>query len=304
MKKTPVKWLALGLCLLPLLGAGSCRVKTTERLPPEEVLPLQTATLEELVARLERQAAAVTSINAETELRPTTGSAYSGVIEQYHDVKAFVLGERRTSASGGNRRHIRVLGQAPILRKNIFDMVADEEQFRIYLPTKNKFIVGPTRLEQRSEKPIENLRPQHLFEAIFLEAPAPEAMLLLEENEWGGRRYYALTELVRGSEGRPVLRRHWWFERSRLELVRVQRFDAEGRLLADIHYGQWREVDGIAYPHDIELVRPQEDYRLRIIVKKLTLNEPVPASRFRLERPEGVELVELKEAEPSPGEGR
>ncbi|OFV89311.1 MAG: hypothetical protein A3D93_06545 [Acidobacteria bacterium RIFCSPHIGHO2_12_FULL_67_30] len=278
---------------------AGCAVKKTERLP---VLALQTATLEDLRGRLERQADAVHTINAEAELVPATGSAYSGVIEQYHDVKAFVLAEQQPGTGGNSLpaqagRHIRVLGQAPIVRKTIFDMVADEREFRILLPTKNKFVVGPTELERRSEKPIENLRPQHLFEALFPSAPAtgPRAQAFLEENEFSGRRYYAVTEIVE-AEGAWRPARRWWFDRTDLALVRVQSFDAEGRLLADIHYGQWQETDGIPYPRTIELVRPQEDYRLKLIVKKLTLNQPLPPERFRLEPPAGVETVELKSA--------
>ena len=290
--------LAAGAALAFFLVAG-CAVKTTERLP---VLALQTATLEDLRGRLERQADAVHTINAEAELVPATGSAYSGVIEQYHDVKAFVLAEQQPGTGGNSLpaqagRHIRVLGQAPIVRKTIFDMVADEREFRILLPTKNKFVVGPTELERRSEKPIENLRPQHLFEALFPSAPAtgPRAQAFLEENEFSGRRYYAVTEIVE-AEGAWRPARRWWFDRTDLALVRVQSFDAEGRLLADIHYGQWQETDGIPYPRTIELVRPQEDYRLKLIVKKLTLNQPLPPERFHLEPPAGVETVELKSA--------
>lgn len=284
--------LAAGAALAFFLAAG-CAVKKTERLP---VLALQTATLEDLLGRLERQADAVHTINAEAELVPATGSAYSGVIEQYHDVKAFVLAEQRPG-TGANSRHIRVLGQAPIVRKTVFDMVADEREFRISLPTKNKFVVGPTALERRSEKPIENLRPQHLFEALFFSAPerGPRAQAFLEENEFSGRRYYAVTEIAEADGAwRPA--RRWWFDRTDLALVRVQSFDTEGRLLADIHYGQWQETDGIPYPRAIELVRPQEDYRLKLIVKKLALNQPLPAERFRLEPPAGVETVELKSA--------
>lgn len=290
-----IKRLAVALFALPLLGAGSCGVKQTERLPAQEVIPLQTATLEELVARLQQQADSVTSLNAETELRPSTGSAYSGVIEKYHDVKAFILAERRSTAADGAGRHIRLIGQAPIVRKNIFDMVADDERFRIYIPTKNKFIVGPTRLERRSDNPIENLRPQHLFSALFPQAPQPGAHTLREENEWGGQRYYGVTEILRTGDGELTFHRRWWFERTQLRLVRLQEYDAQGRLLADIHYSDWREVAGVPFPHQIELVRPHDDYRLKVIVKELALNEPLPPERFQLERPQGVELVELEE---------
>lgn len=277
---------------------GECGVKKTERLPPERILPLQTATLEELVARLEQQAKEVTTINAVTELVPSTGSAYSGVIEQYHDVRAFVLARREAADPGGEtgvRQQIRLIGQAPVVRKNIFDMVADEETFHIFIPPRNKFIEGRNELTRRSKKPIENLRPQHLFEAVFPAAPWRNTPHLLEENEFAGRRYYGVSEIVLADSGRMTLHRKWWFERSQLELVRVQRFDPEGHLIADIHYGDWREAAGVLYPHEIELVRPREDYRLKLLVKELTLNQPIEEKKFHLERPAGVELVRLVE---------
>ena len=245
------------------------------------------------------------STNATTELIPSTGSAYSGVIEQYRDVRAFVLAQRPpagNAAASALSEEIRVIGQAPIVRTTIFDMVADNTEFRIFIPSKKKFIVGPTRLERRSEKPIENLRPQHLLEALFIPAPQPAGDLvkvLLEENEFGGRRYYAVTQITALEEGPGMgygiwhVARKWWFERSRLELVRVQRFESDGRLVADIHYDAWSQSAGQRYPHTIELVRPQEDYRLKLLVKELTLNEPIPAEKFRLEKPAGVELVQL-----------
>lgn len=300
MRGQALKLMALGVCALPLL-LGGCAVKKTERLPVGQILPLQSATREELLARLERQAEAVTSINAEAELIPSTGSAYSGVIEQYHDVRAFVLAERRP-AGQSNHRQIRLIGQAPIMRKTVFDMVADETQFRILLPTKNKFIVGPTDLARRSDKPIENLRPQHLLEALFPAAPRPSplVMLLLEENEFSGRRYYALTEVTAVEDlpghayGVWHVGRKWWFDRADLSLVRAQRFEPDGRLVADIRYGGWRQADGVPYPHEIELVRPHEDYRLKLLIKNLSLNQPLPPERFRLEPPAGVEVVELK----------
>jgi hypothetical protein len=176
-------------------------------------------------------------------------------------------------------------------------MVADEDRVRIFLPTKNQFIVGPTRLSKRSEKPIENLRPQHLFEALFLEPARADARHLLEENEFGGIRYYAISEVLPGEASELALHRKWWFDRRGLELVRVQYFDGQGRLVSDIHYADWRDEGAAAYPWEIKLARPQEDYQLTLLVKELTLNEPLPPAAFDLEQPDKVELIDLDEEE-------
>jgi len=326
---------ALVALTLPLLGAQNCGVpvKDTTKLPPEQVLPLQTATLEELLARLTELTTGVLTLNAVTELAPSTGSAYSGVIEQYRDVRAFVLARRLPLEITINdevtqvfsARQVRLIGQAPVVRKNIFDMAADESRFRIFLPTKNQFIVGPTRLTQRREKPIENLRPQHLFEALFPERPDPDGLHLLEENEFGGIRYYAVSEVVELRRlpykyGRPAaepgaripgtaeeqapklkLLRKWWFDRRGLELVRVQHFDGDGKLLSDIRYADWRTEGAAPYPWQITLGRPQEDYQLKLIVKELTLNEALPATAFELEPPEKVELIDVEKDEGARG---
>jgi hypothetical protein len=209
-----------------------------------------------------------------------------------------VLAQREYQATDDPREdsvyHLRLIGQAPIVRKTVFDMVAGAREFRIYLPTKNKFIIGPATLERRSEKPIENLRPQHLVEALFIPAPWAKTPHLLEENEFGGLRYYAVSEVILDDAGQTILHRKWWFERSGLELVRVQRFGTKGELVSDVRYADWREESGVRYPHQIELARPQDDYRLTLRFKKMTLNQPVAPDKFVLEKPEGAELVEVK----------
>ena len=291
------KIVAVVALVWPLLGFA-CKVKETQTLPQEKVLALQTATLEELLGRIEGASRAVRSLNAEAEMAPATGSEYSGVIEEYHDAKAFVLAQREYQATDDPREdsiyHVRLIGQAPIVRKTMFDMVADASEFKIYLPTKNKFIVGPATLERRSEKPIENLRPQHLLEALFIPAAWQNTPHLLEENEFNGRRFYGVSEIVLDDAGQTILHRKWWFERSGLELVRVQRFGLKGELVSDVRYADWREESGVRYPHQIELWRPQDDYRLTLRFKKMTLNQPVAPEKFVLEKPEGAELVEVK----------
>jgi hypothetical protein len=299
-RTTPLntKAVLLLLVLLPF-GLGGCpKTKKVTKIPAAEIKPLQTATLAELLEQLREQAAAVETVNAVTELIPSTGSAYSGVIEEYHDVRAFVLAGRNESAG----QQIRMIGQAPVVRRTVFDMVADLTGFRINIPPKSKFIVGSNRVTHRSDKPMENLRPQHLFEAILPVPPQPVSLATqnyLEENEFGGRRFYIVTEVSAIEEatanGALHIARKWWFDRTDLSLVRVQRFDNEGRLVTDIHYADWRPAGETRYPHLIEVVRPHDDYRLKLLVKEITLNGPMGPERFRLEQPAEVELIDLDE---------
>lgn len=282
------------------LLAGGCAVSKRRPVPPAQVRPALEATSEQLIERYNQQARAVRSLNAGVEMIPVAGSSYSGVIEEYHDVQAFILGQRPA--------HIRVIGQAPVVAINIFDMVSDGETFRIFIPSKKKFLVGPAALERPAKKPIENLRPQHLLDVLFWpELPAGRPVLFEEFNA-DPARYYVLT-LLRQSP-RLELDRRIWFDRTDLNVVRIQLYGPGGRLLSDSRYadsqpavaGSAAEPPSARYPRHIWLARPHDDYQLELRVTKLALNEEIAAERFRLEQPPGTELVRLGEtdAEPRP----
>ncbi len=265
---------------------------------PGTVRPSKDATPAELIESYNRIARGVKSLNATVDLKPTAGSSYSGVIEEYHEVKGFLLAERPAE--------IRVIGQAPVVGKNVFDMVSDGETFRIFIPSKHKFIVGPTALERTSKKAIENLRPQHLLDAIFWPEIAAEQTVLFEEYNDEAARYYVLTILKGGSP--PEIARKVWFDRGDLQVGRVQTYGSGGRLLGDIRYGAWEPVPSTSdaraapggdalFPREIKVARPRDDYTLGIRVTKLKLNEEIGAERFKLEQPAGTELVKLGEGD-------
>jgi outer membrane lipoprotein-sorting protein len=122
----------------------------------------------------------------------------------------------------------------------------------------------------------------------------PTAGALFEEFDAPPARYYILTEL---RAGRAEIARRVWFERSELRLARIQIYGAQGRLLSDIAYGEWQGESGAAYPRNIRIVRPHDDYQLEIRVTRLVLNETIADDRFRLEQPPGTELVDLSKPE-------
>jgi hypothetical protein len=80
-------------------------------------------------------------------------------------------------------------------------------------------------------------------------------------------------------------------------------------LLSDVHVSDWQPLTGdqehpvpsvsggvSAFPHQIRVERPHDDYRLDLQIIKLTLNEDLPPDRFKLEQPPGSELVRVGES--------
>jgi hypothetical protein len=197
-----------------------------------------------------------------------------------------------------------MVGQAPVIGKTIFDMASDAETFRVYIPSKNKFIVGSVALERSSDKPIENLRPHHLLEALLWPEIRKEEIVLFEEFNDETARYYILT-VLRGGYRSEIVRKIW-FDRTDLQVSRLQSFGPKGILLSDVHVSDWQPVIGAqepsgsvrperAFPRQIRIERPHDDYRLDLQITKLTLNEDLPPDRFKLEQPPGSELVRVGE---------
>ena len=280
-------------------GAGGSGVTSRTVTQPAARPVAKDATQEELLARYNDYVHSVKSVNATVELKTTTGSKYNGVIDEYHEVKAFLLAARPAD--------IRMIGQVPVVGKTIFDMASDGETFELSIPPRSKFVEGPVAFERTSNKPIENLRPQHMFEALLWPELRKEETVLFEEANDEAGRYYVLT-VLRGGYKTEIWRKIW-FDRSDLNVARFESYGTKGTLLSDVHYNDWQPVTTDAattiaasnsagvleYPRKIQIDRTRDEYRLDMSVSKVTLNETLEAERFKLQAPSGVEVVHLGE---------
>ncbi|MGH9430690.1 MAG: outer membrane lipoprotein-sorting protein [Terriglobia bacterium] len=245
------------------------------------------ASAAELITDINFQSRAVRTITATVDLAPTAGSVYSGVIQQYRDVRGFILAERPG--------WIRMQGQAPVVRTDIFDMASDGQKFQVFIPSKQKFIVGSTAESRAPQNSLENLRPQHIAEALLLQpVDAARDQDVIEEAEEGAQRFYVLDVLGACDGGRLYLKRKVWFDRSNLSIARVQLYGAKGSYQEDIHYSFYEDFGGIHYPRRIEITRPAEDYSLSMSLESATFNQDIPASKFVLKPPATAQLVVLK----------
>jgi outer membrane lipoprotein-sorting protein len=286
---------------LALPAAGCITIKRRTEVKKEDIRPQLESNAQDLLARYNGQVRAVRSLQATVDLIPSTGTTYSGVIEEYHDVPGFILAARPST--------VRVIGQAPVVAKNIFDMVSDGKEFRIYIPSKNAFLIGPTALIRPSKKPLENLRPQHIVEALFWPEFSPGDNVLFEQFDFSVSRYYILTLLRQADSGKFEIARKVWYNRMDLQVSRVQLFGPGGKLDSDITYSDWEPVtapvseaevkqEPVSFARDIHIWRPQDDYKLEIKIEKLTMNESISPERFELAQPTGTDLVRVGEEQP------
>lgn len=286
------------LALFAVSAIAGCAISNTVKAPEAEIRVTKDATKEDLLADYNKKAAGITALNLSVDLVPSAGKAYSGIIQQYHEVSAFILAKRPAE--------VRMIGQ--VLSKNIFDMTSDGETFHIFIPSKNKFMVGSSTLERPAEKPIENIRPQHLLDALFWPEISAKSTVIIAEHDELTVRYYVLSILTAGFS--PEIERNLWFDRSDLHLARIQIYASAGKLVSDIRLDAWQSAapatsaatvhGNVEFPRRITMQRPHDDYKLEIKVKKVTLNEVISDDRFQLQQPPGTELVKVGE----PGSGK
>lgn len=292
---------SIALAAIACLLVSGCSIshKTVVK-PSQAPATLQTATKAELLDKYNRQADLIRSVNLSVKMKLIGGSNYSGVIEQYHEVNGFMLAAKPAN--------IRVIGQAPVVGKNIFDMVSNGEEFHFFIPSKNDFIVGPTNLERPSKKPIENLRPQHLVDALLWAPVSDGAPVLFEQANETQARFYVLTALRRASPSNAdasnsnpspadefEITQKIWFNRADLNVSRIETYVPGGMLASDGRYSNWDAFGELHFARQIDVDRPSDDYQLQITIVKATFNEPIAPDRFILPQPPGTQLLRVGE---------
>ena len=144
-----------------------------------------------------------------------------------------------------------------------------------------------------------------MLDALLWPEIRREEPVVLEEFNDELARYYVLT-VLRGGYRTEILRKVW-FDRTDLQVSRLQSYGARGILLSDVRLSDWQplqadpehpantaQLNGItAFPRSIRIDRPHDDYRLDLQIAKVIINEDIPADRFRLDQPPGSELVQV-----------
>ena len=274
--------------MLFLLSWPGCAVRQREKLPPQALAPVwQKATLDELLAKIRAQQDAIQTLEATVELEPTITSIRRGEVVHYRDVRAFILIRRPA--------FLRMIGLYPVAQTRAFDMASDGERFGLYIPSRNRFIIGNSQGGRHSDAALENLRPHHILDALLWRGPeTAREQAVLEAASEGPQSYYIVHVLRSAGERGLVLARNLWFERRKLSLERMQIFEEDGEEVTDARYSNYGEFSGIPYAQKITLDRPKDHYGLALTVSKLEFNQPLEDEKFRMEQPPGTELVDLE----------
>lgn len=248
-----------------------------------------------LLNRIAVEYQAIGSLNATVDLAPAVGSVNKGKITEYKDVRAYILFRKPAE--------IRIIGLYPVVRNKAFDMVSNGIEFRLYLPSKNRFVEGGNEVTAPSPNKLENLRPNVFLDALLIPPPKPKDITVLEDLTDEDNADYIIHVLNRTPSGDLILARTVWFDRLTLQIARQISFDPTGEIVSDTRYSEWQNHDGVPFPKVIDMNRPKDAYGVIITVVKIDINKPISDDKFVLEQPEGTTLQVLG-AKPETGAAR
>jgi outer membrane lipoprotein-sorting protein len=289
------------LASFPLSG---CLFRTHK--VPQELAPvaLKTATRSDLLEYINSEARKINSMQATVDIDTAVGGAKKGKVIEYEQIRGAVLARKPAM--------LRMIGFLPFIRSRAFDMVSDGQEFKLYIAPKNRFVIGQNNVvTPNPQQPLENLRPQVIYDALLLREIGPDEYPVLDtgmETVIGdkGRRYQQANYvvLVIRSQGETdwVLSRKIYFNRIDLLPNRQEIYDQTGTVVTDARYSNYKDYGGVQFPSKIEIRRPQEEYDITLTIVKLLLNTPLNDDKFVLEQPPGAQVIHLDQP-PTPNGG-
>ena len=281
------------LLLIAVLPLGACLSRSRPLDPQTSTAQLQTTTVHDLIERINAEATEIQTLKATVGITASVGGSKLGKVTEYQEIHGYILARKPSS--------LRMIGLLPILQNHVFDMVSSGQQYKLWIPPKNKFIVGDDEDARPSTEPLGNLRPQVIYNALLLQAIDPQnELIVLEASEDEVVDQITQKKTLRPDYSLNIIKQNgheWYLSRkvvfNRIDLRPHQQlfYDEHGSIVTDVHYDEYREFNGVFFPTSILIWRPQEEYSIKLQVTKLTINGPMMDDQFVLELPSGVGLA-------------
>ena len=293
------KALAWGtLAVTPALTGCLQHVRVVPKTRVADVI--MSTSLEAMARQINSRFDAVNTFNATVEISATTGGGLEGKETQSLAFSGYILMRKP--------EFLRVLLLLPVVRTNAMDMVSDGQNFKLYIPPRKRAIVGSNKLTTKSKNGLENLRPEVIFDSMFIQGPDENQIISMTTDirviESGKKKRdlieepaYAVQILSKpvSTDGREVKTVRVVHINS-TDLLPYQQdiYDADGKVVTKAYYSDYQFHGTTPFPSKIVIERPADRYSLTINITKLTLNEHLDDDQFELKIPEGVNIETLK----------
>ena len=257
---------------------------------------LKNATLEQLVESINTNAEKLKTMKATVDIDSSILEEKKNRVKDNPQVAGLILVRKPEM--------LRMRIYVPVLHNVMADMVSNGQKFELASPIKSKFYVGSNQQPVKpSPNPLENLRPQHISDALLLKPIEEGKEIAVLENTTEivkdpkthkdvEQLAYTVLVIDKDSVG-YYLSRKIVFSRTDLLPHEQSIYDRQGRLVTFVRYENFTDYSGISLPAIVSIQRPIEGYGITISMVKLEVNVPLTDEQFVLTQPPGSQLVDL-----------
>jgi hypothetical protein len=257
--------------------------------------PLKQATQQELIDIINAQAESIQSLKATVDIDSSAGGMKKGQVTDYKEIRGYVLAKKPDS--------LHMIGLMPFVRTTAFDMVSEGQNFKLWIPPKNKFVIGKNEVTTPNiSQPMENIRPQNIYEALLIRRIDPKTEIAVLENGYetlhDGKGHRVLQEdyeltVIKKADNGWALERKIIFSRTDLKPHEQFIYTEDGKVATDAKYAEYKDFSGTIFPSRIQIYRPQEEYDITLNMLKVEINTPLKDEQFVLTQPPGAQVVHL-----------
>lgn len=292
IRRSPAWALIFLVIVLPTTG---CLFRTRPVEDQYSKAPLKEASQQELIDSVDQQAETIQTLKATVDIDSAAGGIKKGTQTQYKEIRGYVLARKPGD--------LHMTGLMPFVRTTAFDMVSVGQDFKLWIPPKNKFVIGQNQVSiPSSDQPMENIRPQNIYEALLIKHIDPETEIAVLETGYEtlhdskGHRIlqddYILTVIDKSSNP-PRLSRKIIFDRTDLKPHEQVIYSEDGKIATDTKYAEYKDYGSVNFPSRIEIYRPQEEVDLTLNMLKVDINVALRDDQFELQPPDGVPVLHL-----------
>ena len=285
------------LFLITLLSVSGCGFRSSHPVKMRtSTATLKDATLDQLVESINANAEKLKTLKATVDIDSSVLEEKKNRVKDNPQVAGLILVRKPEM--------LRMRIYVPVLHNVMADMVSNGKNFELASPIKSKFYVGSNQQPAKpSPQPLENLRPQHISDALLLKPIEAGKEIAVLENTTEivkdpkthkdvQQQAYAVMVIDKDSSGH-FLSRRILFSRTDLQPHEQSIYNRQGQLVTFARYENLTEYSGIMFPAIVSIQRPVEGYGITISMVKLDVNVPLTDEQFVLTQPPGSQLINL-----------
>ncbi len=283
--------------LIALLWATGCGFRSSHPVKMRtSTATLKDATLEQLLTSINTTAEKLKTLKATVDIDSSILEEKKNRVKDNPQVAGVILVRKPEM--------LRMRIYVPVLHNVMADMVSNGKNFELASPIKSKFYVGSNQQPVKpSPQPLENLRPQHISDALLLKPIEEGKEIAVLENTTEvvkdpknhkdvEQLAYTVLVIDKDSTGN-YLSRKIVFSRTDLLPHEQSIYDRQGRLVTFVRYENFSDYSGLLLPAIVSIQRPIEGYAITISMVKVDVNVPLTDDQFVLTQPPGSQVINL-----------